>query len=127
MEQTPRRHRVRRRLAVAGSAALLTAAGAGGVIALRSHTVQAASVSAPAAAPAAAELADTSTTPVTDTDNVQQGDQSGAQDTTGAADAAKSTGAAPATGSEPAGTEPDAAGGHTDPAGSAGQDGNFNN
>lgn len=127
MEQTPRRSRVRRRLAVAGSAALISAAGAGGIIALHSHTVQAASVSAPAAAPAAADPADTNTTPVTDTDNVQQGDQSGAQDTSGGADAAKPGAAAPATGSEPVSTEPDAAGGHADAAGSAGQDGNFNN
>jgi hypothetical protein len=124
-----RRPNIKRRVALAGGTALIAAAGIGGFLALNggpvsAHLTAAPTVQAPAADPSVETGA---TTP--DTDNVQQ--QSGAQDVTGvdtaAANGTLKAASTTAVGAEPAGAEADGPGGHTDAAGAAGPDGNFNN
>lgn len=120
-----RRPDIKRRVALAGGTALIAAAGVGGFMAMGGsssvHLTATPTVQVPAAE--APSVENGATTP--DTDNVQQGGQSGAQDTTGG----PTTAAAGTTsaGAEAPSIEADGPGGHADAAGSAGQDGNFNN
>lgn len=119
-----------RRVALLGVSAMLGTAGVGTYLVVSAgpaaahltrataHAHAAAAVAAapakvPAAAPAKADAADAAV----DGDNIQlqQGDQSGGADGT-----TDSTG-------ESTGSESDGTGGHADPAGSAGQQGDFNN
>ena len=116
-----RRPNVKQRLALAGGTALIAGAGVGGYLAMGGgsssiHLTAAPTVAAPADAPG---------TTAPDTDNVQQGGQAGVQDTTGVDTTAAGETTAP--GAEAPSTEADGPGGNADPAGSAGQDGNFNN
>jgi len=107
----------RRRIMIAGGAALLTAAGVGGYAALSAptmHLVKAATNAPGADGPESAPKG-----PDTDTQQVQQGSQNQAQDS--APDSVASSGA------ETSGAEADGPGGHSDAPGSAGQDGDFNN
>jgi hypothetical protein len=118
-----------RRVALLGVSALLGTAGVGTYLVVTAGPAAAhltrATVNVDAAAPhvaappaaAAAAKAHVAAAPPVDGDNIQlqQGDQSGGQD-----------GATGSTG-EPTGSESDGIGGHADPAGSAGQQGDFNN
>ncbi|HEY7927599.1 MAG TPA: hypothetical protein VIG86_09325 [Candidatus Dormibacteraeota bacterium] len=126
------RPNIRRRLVLAGGAGLLAAGGLAGYLAMggpsgsvhltaaTTHATHLTAAQAPAAQAPAAEAPSTAA----DTDNVQQGDQSGAQDATGV-DTTTKAGAAGA--AEAPSTEADGPGGHADPAGAAGQTGDNNN
>ncbi len=119
-----RRPNIKRRVALAGGTALIAGAGVGGYLGMGGGPSSIHLTAAPAVqAPAAASETTGATAP--DTDNVQQGGQTGVQDTTGA-DTTAAAGTT-ATGAEAPSTEVDGPGGNADPAGSAGQDGNFNN
>lgn len=113
------RPNLKRRIALAGGTALIAAAGVGGYLAMSGGSAANVHLTA-APAPALVTTPDTEASATApDTDTVQQGGQSGVQDTTGVDTAA--------TGAETPSTEADGPGGNADPAGSAGQDGNFNN
>ena len=118
-----------RRLAMLGVSTVLGATGLGTYLVVSAHSakpvhlasasVQVKAAAAPKAAPKAAAVA-------VDPDNIQQGDQtgqdqSGPQDTSGGPDTTTGSTA------ESTGSESDGPGGHADPAGSAGQQGDFNN
>ena len=117
-----RRPNIKRRAALAAGSALIAGAAVGGYLAMSGGTSSVHLTAAPTVqAPAAAPGSESTTAP--DADTLQQGDQSGT-DTTAAGTAAAGTAA---TAAEAPSTEADAAGGHTDAAGTAGPDGNFNN
>jgi hypothetical protein len=130
------RPRFARRLALLGVSAALGAAGVGtylvvsassaGVTHLTRATHPAGTTLHVAAAPAAKVGSKEAAAPATDSDNVQQGDQSG-RDQSGPQN--NSGGPDTTTGSETesTGSESDGPGGHADAPGSAGQQGDFNN
>jgi hypothetical protein len=128
--------RVTRRLALLGVGALLGATGVGTYLVVSASSAGATHLTRSAthltrtaghlAAAVPAKVAPKAATAATDPDNIQQGsqsgqDQSGPQDNSGGPD----TSTGPEAGS--GGAESDGPGGHTDPAGSAGQQGDFNN
>jgi hypothetical protein len=127
--------RLARRLALVGASAVLGAAGVGTYLVVSASSAGATHLARPThvtstaahvAAAAPVKMAPKEAISATDPDNIQQGsqsgqDQSGQQDNSGGSDT--TTGSA----GESAGSEADAPGGHADPAGSAGQEGDFNN
>lgn len=120
------RPNIRRRVALAGGTALIAAAGAGGYLAMAGGSGSVRLTAVPTVVTGNVQAPDTATgTKAPDTDNVQQGGQSGVQDTTGV-DTTSTTGTE-TTSAEAPSTEADGSGGNADVAGSAGQDGNFNN
>lgn len=127
--------RLTRRLALLSVSALLGATGVGTYLVVSAssagatrltRTTHLTSSAGNVAAAIPAKVAPKAATSSADPDNIQQGSQSGQdqsaqQDNSGGPDTTTdSTG-------ESTGAEADGPGGHTDPAGSAGQQGDFNN
>jgi hypothetical protein len=123
--------RIARRLALLGASAVLGATGLSTYLVVSAHSAKPVHLSSSpvhvaAAAPAKAAPRTAAVPSAADPDNIQQGDQSG-QDQSGQQDNSGGPDTAAGSTSESNGSEPDGPGGHTDPSGSSGQQGDFNN
>lgn len=134
MTTTTTKPRLARRFTLLGASALLGATALGTYLVVGASTAKpihtaSAAVHLTAAAPIKA-LPRTGDV-LADPDNVRQGDQTGADQTgqnqSGPQDTSGGPDTATASTGKSTGSESDGAGGHADPAGSAGQQGDFNN
>jgi hypothetical protein len=135
MTDNTQKPRIARRLALLGVSGVLGVTGLGTymVVSASSGThvgvaTTAAHVTAAAPAKVVPRVA-TAAVPATaaDPDTIQQGDQTGPDQAGQNQSGAQDTSGGPDTSTESTGSESDGAGGHADPAGSAGQQGEFNN